>query len=88
MRPTDFGAFFRELHGCDPFPWQSRLAEELCETNLWPNVIDVPTGSGKTACIDVALFHWLVCAAVDRVHHSARRIAFVVDRRIIVDEAA
>jgi CRISPR-associated endonuclease/helicase Cas3 len=75
------------MHEKDPFPWQSRLAEELCATNAWPDVLDLPTGSGKTACIDIALFHWLVSASRGSPSKAARRIAFVVDRRIIVDEA-
>lgn len=88
MTPTDFDAFFQAIHKRAPFPWQSRLARQLCNTNAWPDLLDLPTGSGKTACIDIALFHWLVSASRGTPSHAARRIAFVVDRRIIVDEAA
>jgi CRISPR-associated endonuclease/helicase Cas3 len=88
MKATDFAAFFTELHGRAPFPWQERLATDLCRDNTWPDLLDLPTGSGKTACIDVALFHWLVCAGRGAPHDASRRVAFVVDRRIIVDEAA
>jgi CRISPR-associated endonuclease/helicase Cas3 len=87
VKPSDFDPFFEAIHGHAPFPWQSRLAHEVCETNLWPSVLDLPTGSGKTSCIDVALFHWLVSASRGSPADAARRIAFVVDRRIIVDEA-
>ena len=87
MKAPEFDAFFEAIHEVSPFPWQSRLAQELCTTNVWPEVLDLPTGSGKTACIDVALFHWLVSASRGRPSDAARRIAFVVDRRIIVDEA-
>jgi CRISPR-associated endonuclease/helicase Cas3 len=90
MKIGDFDRYFRALHGphVDPFPWQRRLAGLVCEANEWPKVIDLPTGSGKTACIDIALFHLLVAASNGRACDAARRIAFVVDRRIIVDEAA
>ena len=88
MKASDFREFFEELHGHAPFPWQRRLAEELCRTHAWPDIIDLPTGAGKTACIDIALFHWFVSASNGTPSSSARRIAFVVDRRIIVDEAA
>ena len=87
MKASEFDAFFKEVHNNEPFPWQSRLAQELCTTNVWPAVLDLPTGSGKTACIDIALFHWLVSASRGSPSEAARRIAFVVDRRIIVDEA-
>ncbi len=79
-QPEDFSAFFRELHGREPFPWQRRLAMRVCETN-WPDVIDLPTASGKTACIDIALF------ALASRERAPRRIFFVVDRKVIVDEA-
>lgn len=88
MTAFEFDPFFHAVHGHAPFPWQSRLAREVCETNAWPSVLDLPTGSGKTSCIDVALFHWLVSARRGRPADAARRIAFVVDRRIIVDEAS
>lgn len=83
-----FVEFFRAIHGVDPFPWQARLAREVCASGTWPKIVDLPTGSGKTACIDVALFHFLASLAEQKVGAAARRVAFVVDRRVIVDEAA
>lgn len=88
MSTLDFDAFFTACHGKPPLPWQSRLAQQLCSTHVWPDLIDLPTASGKTACMDIALFHLAVCAAQGIVSKAARRIAFVVDRRIIVDAAA
>ena len=88
MSTLDFDAFFFACHGKTPLPWQSRLAQQLCATHIWPDLIDLPTASGKTACMDIALFHLAVCAARGMVSKAARRIAFVVDRRIIVDAAA
>lgn len=75
-----FPDFFEALHGKTPFPWQKTLAKEAC-AGSWPNVIDLPTASGKTACLDIALF------ALAANRHSPRRIFFVVDRRVIVNEA-
>ncbi len=88
MNGSHFRSFFRAIQGADPFPWQERLARRLADVHLWPSVIDLPTGAGKTACIDIALFHFILCAQLGRPHDAQRRIAFVVDRRIIVDEAA
>lgn len=65
----------------DPFPWQKRLANRVCGGD-WPRAIALPTAAGKTACIDIALFA-LACRAKD----APRRIFFVVDRRIVVDQA-
>lgn len=83
----DFATFFRALWTYDPFPWQSMLAERLT-TAPWPQALDLPTASGKTACIDIAL--WALASQADHQHAertAPRRIWFVVDRRIVVDEA-
>jgi len=88
MSALNFEAFFEACHGFKPLPWQSRLAAQLCETHIWPDLIDLPTASGKTACMDVALFHLAFCAELGKPQLAARRIVFVVDRRIIVDAAA
>lgn len=88
MSQLDFEAFFRAIHGVAPLPWQSRLARELVTHHTWPDVIDLPTASGKTACLDIALYHLAWCALRGEPGLAARRIAFVVDRRIIVDAAA
>lgn len=58
----------------------------------WPDAIALPTGSGKTACIDIAVFSLAVRAqraSIDLGEKvtAPRRIFFVVDRRTIVDEA-
>ena len=74
-----FRDYFEELWGKRPFPWQERLAKQVVEED-WPEVIDLPTASGKTACIDIAVFA-LACG------HGSRRIFFIVDRKVIVDEA-
>jgi CRISPR-associated endonuclease/helicase Cas3 len=81
-----FRDFFFELHGYGPFPWQASLAERVCELG-WPEVIDLPTSSGKTACIDIALFALAVRSA-EALPRTPRRIFFVVDRRVIVNEAS
>src|SRR5690242_2280375 len=77
-----FAGFFRELWGYEPFPWQEALAEKALNGE-WPESIGMPTAAGKTALIDIAVF-----ALAKRAPGSARRIFFVVDRRVIVDEAA
>ena len=55
IQSSEFEQFFFELHNKPPFPWQTRLAHQVCEQG-WPKVIDLPTASGKTACIDIVLF--------------------------------
>ncbi|MBW3565907.1 MAG: type I-U CRISPR-associated helicase/endonuclease Cas3 [Acidobacteria bacterium] len=87
LTTENFGQFFEELHGYDPFPWQSRLLREVFDTGRWPRVLDLPTGSGKTAAMDVALFHLALEAERGRERRAPVRIAFIVDRRLVVDDA-
>jgi CRISPR-associated endonuclease/helicase Cas3 len=66
----------------------SCLVERIESQGRWPLGLAVPTGCGKTSAIDIAVF----CLARDLSRGQGRRmmptrIAFVVDRRIIVDAA-
>lgn len=84
----EFAEFYEEIHGFEPFPWQVDLVERVLTDCSWPELIDVPTGMGKTSLLDIAVFissKTLSQSGSDRL--VRRRIFFVVDRRIIVDEA-
>lgn len=84
--PT-FTEFFHALWNYDPFPWQTELAKQV-EAGQWPDYLAVPTGSGKTACIDIAIYALAVQAALPPEKRTiGRRIFFIVNRRVIVDEA-
>src|SRR5690606_36205884 len=89
MLPVDdFAAFFEEVHGFPPFPWQKRLRAKIVARNgTWPDTLDLSTGSGKTAAIDIAVFHLALEAERGEERRAPVRIAFVVDRRLVVDDA-
>lgn len=89
----DFVDFFKEVNresrpgqesdlGPDPFPWQRRLMKQVLD-GKWPKVIDLPTGTGKTAVLDIAVF-----AMAARPDISPRRIVFVIDRRVVVNQVS
>lgn len=82
---ADFSVFFRAIHGYPPFPWQQALVDLLAEHDEWPEVLDLPTGSGKTAALDAAVFH--LALRFESPASAALRIALVVDRRLVVDDA-
>ncbi|MCM2430447.1 type I-G CRISPR-associated helicase/endonuclease Cas3g [Streptomyces sp. RKAG337] len=90
LEPGDFTAFCREIHGYEPFPWQTALVDRVVKDG-WPRAVTVPTGLGKTCVLDVAVF----TAALERGRTGAEvrpsraplRIFYVVDRRLVSDEA-
>ena len=85
LGPADFAAFFSAIHGYKPFPWQQALVDQLADSDTWPDVLDLPTGSGKTAALDVAVYHLALRAGTPG--KASLRIALVVDRRLVVDDA-
>ncbi|MCL6644722.1 MAG: type I-U CRISPR-associated helicase/endonuclease Cas3 [Dehalococcoidia bacterium] len=74
------------MTGREPFPWQVRLAERLCGGQV-PDLVDVPTGLGKTSVIIAWAF--ALAASLEDRGPAARtlplRLIYVVDRRVIVD---
>ncbi|MEX1027987.1 MAG: type I-U CRISPR-associated helicase/endonuclease Cas3 [Candidatus Paceibacterota bacterium] len=94
----NFPEFFEAVYGVDnsgksitPFPWQERLAKEVLAQG-WRSVLDLPTASGKTSAIDVAVFQLIQQLEDIRAGKLSQRTAplrvfFIVDRRIVVDGA-
>jgi CRISPR-associated endonuclease/helicase Cas3 len=91
----DFDAFFREMHDVEPFAWQRELVHLVWadrwpdgspkQRGEWPRTIDLPTASGKTAAIDIAVF--TLALDPSRSRNAPLRVFFVIDRRVVVDEA-
>lgn len=82
-----FEAFYAAVNdGRSPFPWQSRLAEQVRACGGWPQEIGIPTGLGKTACLDIAVW-WLAADASSELRQrvAPTRIWWVVNRRLLVD---
>ncbi|WP_367435020.1 type I-G CRISPR-associated helicase/endonuclease Cas3g [Streptomyces celluloflavus] len=86
LRREEFDAFYRAVHGYDPFPWQSAYVKAVAEGEAWLD-LDVPTGLGKTSLIDAWVFLLAWQTANGRARTVPLRLFFVVDRRLIVDQA-
>ena len=72
---------FEALTGFPPYPWQVRLFDRLMRGST-PTELTLPTGTGKTS------FVLLYLIALARGATLPRRLAYVVDRRAIVDQTA
>lgn len=84
----DFSEFYELIHGYPPFGWQNDLLRQVVGDRVWPDLIDLPTGSGKTSVLDVAVFVLALNAVLGPDDLWApRRIVMIVDRRIVVDQA-
>ncbi len=84
-----FPEFYRAINGREPFPWQARLADLVAREERWRSEIGVPTGLGKTACLDIAV--WWLASQADRApcrRTAPTRIWWVVNRRLLVDSSA
>ena len=84
-----FEDFYEAVNERSPFPWQACLARQVSEQGKWPAEIGVPTGLGKTACLDIAVW-WLASQAhlPTTARSAPTRIWWVVNRRLLVDEAS
>jgi len=76
-----FSPVFQALTGHLPFPWQVRLHDEWFAEGEIPPACTLPTGLGKTAVMPL----WLIALAGGA--SLPRRLAYVVNRRTVVDQA-
>lgn len=92
----EFNAFYRELHaylsppsaGHQPtqaYLWQRRAAAALTAGEAF-DVLDVPTGCGKTTMIECFLFALAWQAREHGERSLPLRLFWVVDRRSVVDQ--
>jgi CRISPR-associated endonuclease/helicase Cas3 len=70
-----------------PYPWQKKLFLSFITptTTPWPEVVDLPTGAGKTS----VLYVWLLALAWSiriKTFGVPRRLAWIVNRRVVVDQ--
>lgn len=76
---------FKHLTGYDPFDWQERLFQKFLNGDF-PDACDVPTGLGKTSVMAI----WLIALGhllKEKDRKIPLRLVYVVDRRVIVDQA-
>jgi CRISPR-associated endonuclease/helicase Cas3 len=81
----DFRNCFNALTDNAPFDWQERLFHKFL-AGEFPDACDIPTGLGKTHVMTI----WLIalgCWLKQPARKLPLRLVYVVDRRVIVDQA-
>ncbi|MEW5789791.1 MAG: DEAD/DEAH box helicase [Pseudomonadota bacterium] len=61
-----------------PYPYQSRLSQEA-----WPDLLDVPTGMGKTAAVTLA---WVWKRRIQNDPNTPRRLIWCLPMRVLVEQ--
>lgn len=79
MQNEAYTSFFRQLTGYAPFPYQFELSR-----GAWPEVLDIPTGLGKTAAVIVA---WL-WKRLGQDAETGRRLVYCLPMRTLVEQTA
>lgn len=75
----NYETFFQRVAGHAPYPYQLRIG-----TSPWPEIVDVPTGLGKTAAVVCAwLWKWL-----NRDGETGRRLVYCLPMRVLVEQTA
>ncbi|MGA3115760.1 MAG: type I-U CRISPR-associated helicase/endonuclease Cas3 [Syntrophobacteraceae bacterium] len=80
-----FKKSFSALVDNNPLKWQSRLFKRFIKGDI-PDVLDLPTGLGKTSVIPI----WLIALAAQNktaLTSLPRRLVYIVNRRTVVDQA-
>ena len=78
-----FKAFFEQATGYGPYPYQERVADTAVEL---PQLLDIPTGLGKTAAV---VFAWLwrrrfADATIRQA--TPRRLVYCLPMRVLVEQ--
>lgn len=75
----DYRKFFVQATGLEgPFPYQERLAKDP-----WPDLLEIPTGLGKTAAVVTA---WLYKRRIQKDAGTPRRLVYCLPMRVLVEQ--
>jgi len=78
----DFETFFKQATGCTPFPYQRHFAT----AEILPQLIDVPTGAGKTAAVILCWLWRRRFAAAPVGQGTPRRLVYCLPMRTLVEQ--
>lgn len=73
-----YSEFFKRATEKIPYDYQSRLGEQP-----WPDLLDIPTGLGKTAAVVLA---WVYKRRMLHDQHTPRRLVYCLPMRVLVEQ--
>ena len=81
-----FACGFLGFTGKEPFEWQKRLFKVFLKGEI-PRRVALPTGAGKTSLMAIWLLAFTRLASMKKRNVLPRRLVWIVDRRVVVDQA-
>jgi CRISPR-associated endonuclease/helicase Cas3 len=78
IHAMNYSDFFQKATGHLPYPYQTQLAQ-----GHWPNLLDIPTGLGKTAAVTLA---WLYRRRQLGQEDMPRRLVWCLPMRVLVEQ--
>lgn len=75
--PVEIAPLYHAAFGIEPYPYQVWLAEDP-----WPDILDVPTGLGKTAAV---LLAW-IGRRINRDAGTPRRLVWCLPMRVLAEQ--
>ncbi|MGA2260040.1 MAG: CRISPR-associated helicase Cas3' [Acidobacteriota bacterium] len=78
----EFGEFFRQATTHDPYPYQ----KELATADAMPELLDIPTGLGKTAGAILAWLWRRRFAGKEIQAQTPRRLVYCLPMRVLVEQ--
>ncbi len=78
----EYRAFFQRATGNAPYPYQERLAA----ANPWPDLLEAPTGAGKTEAIVLAWLWRRRYTSLEVRAVTPRRLAYTLPMRVLVEQ--
>ncbi|WP_281750473.1 CRISPR-associated helicase Cas3' [Thermodesulfomicrobium sp. WS] len=77
-----FDEMFQGATGCRPYPYQSHLAQRAS----WPDLLEAPTGAGKTEAIVLAWLWRRRFAESQTRQQTPRRLVYCLPMRVLVEQ--
>ncbi len=78
----DYQEFFHEITDFEPYPYQVELGN-----GDWPDMLDIPTGLGKTAAVVIAWL-WRHLKQPSLAAYTPRRLVYCLPMRVLVEQTS